>query len=133
MPVFSLPDAMGERISVPSALRGRVVLIHFWADWCSSCLKELKGSKGLILRYRVEGFEVLAINLKQRPQETVDWLDRLALNYPVLFDRDGQVAAAFGVSMLPSSYLIDRRGRLQRRIIGEMRPEQLEQLVEQML
>ncbi|MGD8912055.1 MAG: TlpA disulfide reductase family protein [Candidatus Thiodiazotropha sp.] len=133
MPDFSLPDAAGGRLTVPSALRGRVVLIHFWADWCSSCLKELEQSKGLIQRYRSEGLQILAINLKQRPQEIADWLERLGLNYPVLLDRDGAVAEAFGVIGLPSSYLIDSQGRLQRRIIGEMAPDQLEQLVKQML
>jgi peroxiredoxin len=133
MPDFSLPDAAGGRQTVPSDLRGRVVLIHFWADWCSSCLKELEGSKGLIQRYRSEGLEILAINLKQHPQEIADWLERLALNYSVLLDRDGAVAAAFGVNGLPSSYLIDRQGRLQRRIIGEMPPDQLAQLVKEML
>jgi peroxiredoxin len=132
MPVFSLTDAAGDRISVPSALHGRVVLIHFWADWCAACLKELEGSKGLVERYQSRDLEILAINMKQRPQEVASWLERLALNYPVLFDGDGRMAAAFGVTALPSSYLIDRQGRLHRRMIGEMQPDQLEQLVIQM-
>lgn len=133
MPGFSLPDTLGGRMSVPTALRGRVVLIHFWADWCPACLKELEGSKRLVEHYRPEGLEVLAINLKQSPHEIAHWLEKLVLNYPVLFDGDGSLAAAFGVSALPSSYLIDRQGRLQRRIIGEMAPDQLEQLVKEML
>jgi peroxiredoxin len=133
VPDFSLTNARAERMAVPSALRGRVVLIHFWADWCSLCLKELKGSKELIERYRSEGLEILAINLKQSPQEIAGWLERLALNYPVLFDRDGRAAATFGVTALPSSYLIDRQGRLRRRIVGEMQTDQLQMLVEQML
>jgi peroxiredoxin len=133
VPDFSLPNAQGGQIAVPSTLRGKVVLIHFWADWCSYCLNELEGSKGLIQRYRAEGLEILAINLKQSPQEIAHWIGRLALNYPVLFDRDGRVATAFGLSGLPTSYLIDRQGRLQRRIIGEMQIDQLQTLVEQML
>jgi peroxiredoxin len=133
VPDFSLLNAQGGQIAVPSALRGKVVLIHFWADWCSYCLKELEGSKRLIQRYRSEGLEILAINLKQSPQETSHWIERLALNYPVLFDGNGRVATTFGVTGLPTSYLIDRQGRLQRRIIGEMRTDQLQTLVEQML
>jgi thiol-disulfide isomerase/thioredoxin len=110
-----------------------VALIHFWADWCAACLKELERSKGLVERHGPEGLTILAINIKQRPQTLTHWLERLALNYPVLFDGDGRMAAAFGVTALPSSYLIDRLGRLQRRIIGEMQPDQWEQLVKQML
>jgi thiol-disulfide isomerase/thioredoxin len=52
MPDFLLPNAQDEQIAVPSTLRGRVVLNHFWTDWCSSCLKELEVSKGLMQRYR---------------------------------------------------------------------------------
>jgi peroxiredoxin len=132
IPAFSLPDAVGDPMSIPTALKGRVVLIHFWADWCPACLKELAASKGLVERYSFEQLEILAINLKQQPHAVAHWLERLALNYPVLFDGDGSMAAVFGVSALPSSYLIDREGRLQRRIIGEMPPDQLEQLVKQM-
>lgn len=120
-------------MAMPSSLRGKVVLIHFWADWCPSCLKELEGSKRLVERYRSEGLVILAINLKQSPQEIADWVERLALNYPVLFDRDGRLAGRFGVTGLPTGYLIDRQGRLRQRILGEMQPTQWEQLVEKML
>jgi peroxiredoxin len=132
IPAYSLPDAAGDPMNIPAVLKGRVVLIHFWADWCSACLKELAASKGLVEHYGSEQLAILAINLKQRPQVVAPWFERLALNYPVLFDSDGSMATAFGVIALPSSYLIDREGRLQRRIIGEMPPDQLEQLVKQM-
>ncbi|MES9994321.1 MAG: TlpA disulfide reductase family protein [Candidatus Thiodiazotropha sp.] len=133
MPDFSLPDAEGEPMIVPSALRGRVVLIHFWADWCPACLKELVASKELIQRYRSEGLAILAVNLKQSPQEVAEWIERITPNYPVLFDHDGRAAAAFGITGLPSSYLIDREGRLQRRLIGEMQTDQLLVVLEKML
>ncbi|MEW8027063.1 MAG: TlpA disulfide reductase family protein [Candidatus Thiodiazotropha sp.] len=133
IPDISLPDVEGRRMAMPSSLRGKVVLIHFWADWCPSCLKELEGSKRLVERYRSEGLVILAINLKQSPQEIADWVERLALNYPVLFDRDGRLAGRFGVTGLPTGYLIDRQGRLRQRILGEMQPTQWEQLVEKML
>jgi peroxiredoxin len=132
IPAFSLPDAAGKKMGIPTAHKGKVVLIHFWADWCPACLKELRGSKGLVDRYGSEALTILAVNLKQRPQTVSHWLERMGLNYPVLFDGDGAMAAAFGVKALPSSYLIDRQGRLHRRIIGEMPPDQLEQLVKQM-
>jgi thiol-disulfide isomerase/thioredoxin len=120
-------------MAVPSSLRGRVVLIHFWADWCPLCLQELEGSKGLAQRYRQAGLEILAINLKQAPEEVSDWIERLKPTYPVLFDRQGEVARHFGVTGLPTSYLIDRQGRLGRRMVGEMAPNQLEKLVKEML
>jgi peroxiredoxin len=133
IPDFSLADSAGGLMKLPSALKGRVVLIHFWADWCAACFKELAASKDLVERYGSEGLEILAINLKQGPQAIAPWLEKLALNYPVLLDGDGRMAAAFGVTVLPSSFLIDRQGRLQRRIIGEMSPEQFETVVKALL
>jgi peroxiredoxin len=130
---ISLAGADGERMAVPSSLRGRVVLIHFWADWCPLCLQELEGSKELVQRYRQAGLEILAINLEQTPEEVADWIERLKPTYPVLFDRQGKAARQFGVSGLPTSYLIDREGRLRRRMVGEMAPSQLEPLVKEML
>jgi peroxiredoxin len=130
---ISLANADGKRIAVPSSLQGDVVLIHFWANWCSLCLQELEGSKQLAHRYQQAGLQILAINLKQQPGEVSDWLERLKPAYPVLFDRQGKAARQFGVTGLPSSYLIDREGRLRRRIVGEMATSQLEQLVKEML
>jgi peroxiredoxin len=120
-------------MSIPSALQGKLVLIHFWADWCPVCLKELANSKELIDRFGPKGLTILAINLKQRPAAVAHWLEKLALNFPVVFDSNGFMAAAFGVTALPSSYLIDHQGLLQRRIIGELSPEKWEQVVKQML
>ena len=119
---ITLSKSDGMRVSIPSSLRGRVVLIHFWDDWCPLCLRELEGSKQLAQDYRQAGLEVLAINLEQAPEEVSDWQGRLQPTYPVLFDRQGEAARQFGVTSLPSSYLIDREGRLHRRMIGEMAP-----------
>jgi peroxiredoxin len=130
---ISLAGADGKTMALPSSLRGRVVLIHFWADWCPLCLKELEGSKQLAQRYRQAGLEVLAINLQQTPEQASDWIEKLKPTYPVLFDRQGEAARQFGVTGLPTSYLIDREGRLRRRIVGEMAPNQLEELVKKML
>jgi peroxiredoxin len=130
---ISLAGADGKTLTVPSSLRGRVVLIHFWADWCPLCLQELEGSKQLAQRYRQAGLEILAINLQQAPQEVSDWIEKIKPTYPVLFDRQGEAARQFGVTGLPSSYLLDREGRLRRRMVGEMTPSQLETLVKEML
>lgn len=130
---ISLAGINGKMMTIPSSLRGRVVLVHFWADWCPLCLKELEGSKQLAQHYRQSGLAILAINLDQSPEEVTDWIERLKPTYPVLFDRHGEAARQFGVSGLPSSYLLDRQGRLRRRMVGEMAQDQLEQLVKEML
>lgn len=133
VPDVTLPGMSGESVTLPAALRGQVVLIHFWADWCPLCIEELQGSSALARRYRQAGLSVVAVNLEQTPQQVTALLERLDLGYPVLFDRQGEAARRYGVSGLPMSYLIDREGRLQRRIVGAMSSWELEQLVKQML
>lgn len=132
VPDISLPGADGVPMSVPGARRGQVLLIHFWADWCPLCIEELHNSRKLAERYRQKGLYILAINLQQAPEQVDDLLGRLDLNYPVLFDREGMAGRRFGVTGLPMSYLIDREGRLHRRIVGAMAPQQLEGLLQAM-
>ncbi len=133
LPELTFEGYHGPALTLPGSLRGRVVLIHFWADWCPLCLNELDAGKALAQRYRSEGLEIVAVNLGQTPQEVAGLLERLNLNYPVLFDRESESARRYGVLSLPTSYLIDREGRLQRRLVGAMSPDQLEQLVRELL
>ena len=133
VPDLTLTGPGGESVPFPASVPGRVLLIHFWADWCPLCIDELRNSKSLAERYRQQGLRVVAINLEQTPEQVGELLGRLDLNYPVLFDREGLAARRYGVTGLPTSYLVDRERRLHRRIVGAMAPPQLERLVQEML
>ncbi len=132
IPAFSLADADGRQLSLPDELHGRVVLIHFWADWCALCLEELAAGKALMEAYGTEHLALVAINLEQQPQQVATLLERLDLNYPALFDRDGEVGRRYGVSSLPMSFLVDRQGRLRRRLLGAISTQQLEPLLREL-
>jgi peroxiredoxin len=133
VPAVDLVRFAGGTVQFPVAYRGRVLLIHFWADWCALCREELRESEPLYRRYRDRGLEVLAINLQQ-PRETVRaYLAGLDISYPVLLDSDGEMSRGYGVSALPVIYLLDRRGRLHARMLGGASPDQLDRLIRSLL
>ena len=118
-PDFQLQDMDGA----PQALsdyRGRVVLLNLWATWCPPCRKEMPSLERLFLRLRAEGFVVVAVNQWETPDHVFSYLGQLEVQptFPVLFDRESKVADAFGVKGLPTSFLLDRQGRVAFRAVG---------------
>lgn len=133
VPGVEIERFAGGHLQFPDAYQGRVVLIHFWADWCALCRNELQESEPLHQRYRDQGLEVLAINMQQSRDTVAGYLSQLAISYPVLLDGKGEMARRYGVSALPLVYLLDRQGRLHTRMLGGASAEQLEQIVKQLL
>lgn len=133
VPAVDVARFEGGSVPFPAAYRGRVLLIHFWADWCGLCRKELQASEPLYRRYRDQGLEVLAINLQQSRETVRAYLADLDISYPVLLDSGGEMSRRYGVSALPVIYLLDRRGHLHARMLGGASPDQLEQLIRRLL
>ncbi len=133
VPAVELEQFDGGPLQFPDAYQGRVVLIHFWADWCALCRDELQESEPLHQQYRDQGLAVLAINMQQSRDTVAHYLSRLTISYPVLMDETGAMAQRYGVSALPLVYLLDRQGRLHTRMLGGASATQLEQIVKQLL
>ncbi len=121
-PDFRLPDLEGGERSL-SDLRGRVVLLHFWATWCGPCVDAIPHDNDLLGRYGPEGLVVLGMNLDRDAAEVGRFLEDNDVCYPVL-RVDADTRRAYEVSSLPTTVLVDREGRVRRRQIG-FRPEDL--------
>jgi thiol-disulfide isomerase/thioredoxin len=122
-PPLALPDAAG----VPGSLsehRGRVVLLNFWGSWCPPCVEELPSIQRLADREKGRPFAVVTVNTGDSHHQVGDLSARLGLALPVLFDREGTAAAAWRVRVFPTTYLIDRQGRLRTRVLGPMEWDQ---------
>lgn len=114
-PPLRLPD-IDDRIVDLAALRGKVVLVNFWATWCPPCRKEFP-SLGRIRRLFPSGqFEVLAVNVGEAPETVFSFAGNAA--FPVLFDRDSTAMERWSVQGLPTTFLIDRQGQLTLRAVG---------------
>lgn len=117
-PAFSLPDLDGRVVSLAS-LRGRVVLLYFWATWCPYCVRELPSTiESLQRRYRDQGLTVLAVSFEERPDTVKAWVRPRGLSMPVLVDQDGEVSGDYRVTATPTAVLLDREGRVVGRAVG---------------
>ena len=98
--------------------RGKVVLIDFWASWCGPCLQALPRYEALRQELHAGGFEVIGVDLDQRPQDGAKLLQTLHLSYPQAQDPQGELAERYKVSGMPSSYLVDRHGVVRQVHVG---------------
>lgn len=99
------------------ALRGRVVLVDFWASWCAPCLKSLPLYAGLREGLAREDFEIIAINVDEDAADAQAFLQRVTVQFPIMHD-NGSLASAWSPPTMPTSFLIDRQGLVHSRHIG---------------
>jgi len=117
---FTLTGMDGKTYSL-AGLKGRVVLLNFWATWCPPCRKEMPDMEKLYRAYEKKGLTVIAVSDEDRP--TVEqFLARNSYSFTVALDPDRKVNAAFSVEGIPKSFLFDREGRLAAQAI-DMRTE----------
>lgn len=101
-----------------SAFKGKVVLIDFWATWCGPCQKSMPFLNKLRNERRDEGFEIVAINVDEDRDEAVRYLQAHPVDYPMAFDPKGDCPGAFGVQAMPSSFFIDKAGKVRKVHLG---------------
>ncbi len=119
LPDFSVRDLRGRRIS-SSDLRGKVVLIDFWATWCQPCKKEMPGYQKLLDRYGPRGFAVIGfkLDIMADTEEPRAFARRLGIRYPLAIATDDLKKKFGGIEGLPTTLLYDRQGILRQKIIG---------------
>ncbi len=118
-PDFTLVNLAGEQVNLVD-FRGKVVLVNFWASWCPPCKAEMPAFEALQQAYRGEDLVILAVNTTYQDDLSAaqQFVADNGLTFPVLLDPDGQVANAYQVLAMPSSFFIDRAGIIQQVIIG---------------
>lgn len=122
-PAFVLNRLDGATTRFPEQFANQVVAIRFWADWCPSCRSEMTALEPVYRQYHDRGLVILAVNVMQ-PAETVrPFVKQLGISYDVLLDAQGEVTRQYQVMALPVTYIIDRKGTIRTRILGESTPE----------
>lgn len=127
-PHFELAQLGGDYLSLAD-LQGKVVLINFWATWCTPCRAEMPEMQRVYDRYKDEGFEVVAINLQESEVTVKGFVNQLGLTYPIVYDITGEVFDNYLVRPLPTSYFLDREGIIRFKFVGAMSEEDIEQRV----
>jgi cytochrome c biogenesis protein CcmG/thiol:disulfide interchange protein DsbE len=125
-PGFSLPDRSGRAISLADH-RGRVVLLNFWATWCSPCKREVPWLIDFQKAYASRGFTVLGLSLDEDGWTSVaSYMDTEAINYPVAIATEEVVNHYGGVGAVPMTFLIDREGRVAASHVGLLNRDDVE-------
>jgi len=133
-PQVTFVSLQGEKITTAD-LRGQVVLVNFWATDCVICVREMPQITATYQKYRERGFETIAVAMKYDPPNYVlNYVEKNRLPFKVALDPMGELARAFGeVRQTPTTFIIDRQGRLVQRIVGEPDFARLHALLEEKL
>lgn len=118
-PDFTLKTPKGEAYTL-SELKGQAILVNLWATWCPPCRAEMPTIEKIYQEYKDQGFIVLAIDMTYQddPFAVVPFVDEFKLTFPILLDETSDVASAYQLRSLPSSYFINRAGIIQEVVIG---------------
>jgi peroxiredoxin len=111
-PSFTLANRAGGEVSL-AALKGKVVMINFWASWCGPCRQEFPALDAIYGKYKPMGFEMVGINVESEKADAEKFLGAMPVSFPILFDPENKVSGSYGVSAMPTTFLVDRQGRLR--------------------
>jgi peroxiredoxin len=106
----------GKALSL--AKPGKVVYVDFWASWCGPCGQSMPFLNDMHEQLQSKNFEVVAVNLDENRQDAEAFLEQHPVKFPIAVDADGECPSAFGVQAMPSSYLIDRQGKIRHIQLG---------------
>jgi len=128
-PEIVLKDLQGRDVKL-SDLRGKVVLVNFWATWCKPCKEEMPAMQASYDKLRDKGFVVLAVNELEDTARVAEHIRTHGHTFEVVMDHNNQVANVYGVVGLPASFLIDPQGIVRERIAGSLLTEsRIEEMV----
>lgn len=116
-PDFRLATPDGRTIALGD-LRGRLVFLNFWATWCPPCRVEMPSMERLHREFKDQGLVVLAVDLQESPRQVARFMRDFRLTFPALLDAEAEVAARYGVRGIPTTFLIDRQGRIVGSAVG---------------
>ena len=135
-PDFTLEDMDEEKYSF-KGLRGKVVLINFWATWCPPCRREMPSMERLHQKLDSDRFKVLAINQMEDGDHVFAYTGQLEVDptFTILFDKDSKISNNYGVVGLPTTFIIDKQGMVRYRAIGgrEFDHPEVEKLIMQLI
>jgi peroxiredoxin len=131
-PEFSVTDINGKPLST-TAFKGKVVLVDFWATWCVPCVMSLPDVIQTYKTYHSKGFDVIGVSLDEDPQRLKRFIHDREMDWPQFNDGrkwDGELVRNYGVQQIPTTYLLDKEGRI---IGADLQGEDLEKAVKKAL
>jgi len=135
LPEFNLPDLSGHQHNI-SEWRGKLLVINFWATWCSPCRKEIPDFIALQQQYADKDLQFIGIALEDK-EPVAEYMASIKINYPILLGGDNGIALAHqlgnNVDAVPYTLVVDRQGQVKYRHPGELSKERLTEIIAPLL
>jgi thiol-disulfide isomerase/thioredoxin len=134
LPDFSVKDLQGHSLS-SADLRGKVVLVDFWATWCQPCKKEMPGYQKLLDRYGSRGFVVIGFKFDtmRDMEDPIQFAKGIAVHYPLAVATEDVKQKFGGIEGLPTTLIYDRQGILRTKVVGFEYTDNVEQVLKPLL
>ncbi len=129
---FNLPLTSGAELSL-SDLRGKVVMVDFWASWCTPCRQEAPVLSQVYLEYAGQPVEFIGVNIWDRNQDALDFLEAFQTTYPIGVDEAGTIAIDYGLRGIPEKFFIDQKGVVRQKFVGPMQADALRAAIDALL
>jgi peroxiredoxin len=132
-PAFETVSVDGKRLRFPADTANKVVLIRFWAERCPHCEAEMRELEPVFQKLQGEGFAILAINAGQSRATAESFARKHGLSYAMLLDEDSLVGKRYGVTGIPTSFMVDRHGVVRAKFVGQTPKGEFEQSAQSLL
>ena len=118
-PDFTLDTLQGEQVKL-SDLRGKIVVINFWATWCLPCRKETPALEKVYEQYQDSNVVILGVNLTDQDSlnDVTAFVQEFGLTYPILLDRNGRISLLYQIEGLPTTFFVNREGIIRTAVVG---------------
>jgi len=127
-PDFSLQSSLDDTIAL-SSLRGKIVLVNFWASWCGPCQAEMPAIQNVFSKYS-EQLIILGVNDEDTKDTMHDFANQYGLTFPLLMDSTGNVSSQYRIRAYPSTYFIDGDGYIFHIMVGSMTESDIENIID---
>lgn len=118
-PELTVSDSLSGRKIPASEFAGKVLFINFWASWCAPCKEEMPSIEALFREMSLsDNFRMVTVLYKDSPSTAHEYLKSMGFTFPVYLDADGKTAKKYGVTGVPETYIVDKKGNLVKKIIG---------------
>lgn len=133
-PDFTLETLAGETVTL-SELKGKKVILNFWATWCPPCKAEMPHMESFYSKLTDEDqVELIAVNVTESERlglgEVEKFVDSYKLSFPIPLDKEGEVSRTYSVFSMPTTFMIDTQGRIAQKVVGPLDEKTLNELVD---
>ncbi|AIM15486.1 MULTISPECIES: thiol-disulfide oxidoreductase ResA [Neobacillus] len=128
-PDFVLVDMDGNKHQL-SDYRGQGVFLNFWGTWCPPCKKEMPYINNQYNQFKDQGVQVLSVDIQESELVVNQFAEQYKLDFPIMIDKDKEVMTAYGVDVLPATFLIDKNGKVVKYHTGELTEDKVREFME---